>query len=182
MLPVFPRDRPNETVVDNGSALGAALQAAYKVIAPYGGRVTLIQATLPNFGSNDGSVLTNREDPNSRNSSNTNVNNLTPLLNPGTDFYKKLALECSEHQIAIDLFNLSQSYSDLSTTGSVSKYCGGSIHYYGASNNPVSAMLGRFEEDMKHYLTRNIGFEAVMRMRCTRGLSIHTFHGNFFVR
>lgn len=29
---------------------------------------------------------------------------------------------------------------------------------------------------------RKIGFEAVMRIRCTRGLAPHTFHGNFFVR
>jgi protein transport protein SEC24 len=40
----------------------------------------------------------------------------------------------------------------------------------------------RFSADLKRYLTRKIGFEAVMRLRCTRGLSIHTFHGNFFVR
>lgn len=31
-------------------------------------------------------------------------------------------------------------------------------------------------------MTRKIGFESVMRVRCTRGLAIHTFHGNFFVR
>lgn len=35
---------------------------------------------------------------------------------------------------------------------------------------------------LERYLTRKIGFESVMRVRCTRGLSIHTFHGNFFVR
>ena len=35
---------------------------------------------------------------------------------------------------------------------------------------------------MTRYLTRKIGFEAVMRVRCTRGVAIHTFHGNFFVR
>lgn len=38
------------------------------------------------------------------------------------------------------------------------------------------------EKMLRRYLTRKIGFEAVMRIRCTRGLSIHTFHGNFFVR
>jgi len=174
-------DNPNDTVFDTGSALGPALSVAYKVLSSFGGRITLIQATLPNIGSaNDGSVLTNREDPNNRTSNNTNTNALTPLLNPGTDFYKKLALECSEHQIAIDLFDLSSSYSDLATVGSVSKFCGGSVHYYGGSSS--TSLLARFEKDMKHYLQRNIGFEAVMRMRCTRGISIHTFHGNFFVR
>lgn len=39
-----------------------------------------------------------------------------------------------------------------------------------------------FQRVLVRYLTRKIGFESVMRVRCTRGLSIHTFHGNFFVR
>lgn len=39
-----------------------------------------------------------------------------------------------------------------------------------------------FRKSFERYLTRKIGFEAVMRVRCTRGLAIHTFHGNFFVR
>ena len=38
------------------------------------------------------------------------------------------------------------------------------------------------EHALRRYLTRKIGFESVMRIRCTHGLSIHTFHGNFFVR
>lgn len=181
ILPTFPMDNPNDQVFDTGSALGPALSVAYKVLSSLGGRITLIQATLPNVGNpTDGSLLTNREDPNKRTSNTNNVNTLTPLLNPGTDFYKKLALECSEHQIAVDLFDLSSSYSDLATVGSVSKFSGGTVYYYGGS--APTSLLTRFEKDMTHYLQRNIGFEAVMRMRCTRGLSIHTFHGNFFVR
>lgn len=35
---------------------------------------------------------------------------------------------------------------------------------------------------VKRYLTWKIGFEAVMRVRCSRGLAIHAFHGHFFVR
>lgn len=38
------------------------------------------------------------------------------------------------------------------------------------------------ERMLRRYLTRKIGFEAVMRIRCTRGLSIQAFHGSFFVR
>jgi len=43
-------------------------------------------------------------------------------------------------------------------------------------------MVDSFRTCFKRYLTRKIGFEAVMRIRCTRGLQVHTFHGNFFVR
>ena len=43
-------------------------------------------------------------------------------------------------------------------------------------------LAAKFENALRRYLTRKIGFEAVMRIRCTRGLALHTFHGNFFVR
>uniref|UniRef100_A0A7M4EE43 SEC24 homolog B, COPII coat complex component n=1 Tax=Crocodylus porosus TaxID=8502 RepID=A0A7M4EE43_CROPO len=104
-------------------------------------------------------------------------------LGPATDFYKKLALDCSGQQTAVDLFLLSSQYADLSSLACMSKYSAGCIYYYPSfhrSYNPAQAE--KLQKDLKRYLTRKIGFEAVMRIRCTKGLSIHTFHGNFFVR
>ncbi|UXI14295.1 protein transport protein Sec24A-like isoform X3 [Sarcoptes scabiei] len=193
VLPKFPCESslgdPTKLAADHQSALGPALQVALKLISSTGGRITLVQTSLPTAGNlSQGCVLQNREDPNSRTINSQSSNNaLTPLLNPATDFFKKLALECSEHQVTVDLFNLSSSFSDLATIAAISKYSGGSIKYYGSGGNPSSppslcAMLNRFKEDLKHYLTREIGFEAVMRVRSTRGVSIHTFHGNLFFR
>jgi protein transport protein SEC24 len=31
-------------------------------------------------------------------------------------------------------------------------------------------------------LRRNLGLEAVLRIRCTTGIQLNTFHGNFFMR
>ncbi|XP_062416502.1 protein transport protein Sec24B isoform X2 [Pungitius pungitius] len=157
------------------SALGPALQAAFKLMSPTGGRVTVFQTQLPTLGAGS---LQSREDPNQR-SSTKGVQH----LGPATDFYKKLALDCSGQQIAVDLFLLSSQYSDLASLSCISKYSAGSIFYYPSfhhTHNP--ALLEKFQRDVERYLTRKIGFEAVMRIRCTKGLSIHTFHGNFFVR
>lgn len=38
-------------------------------------------------------------------------------LSPATDFYKKLALDCSGQQVAVDLFLLSGQYCDLASLG-----------------------------------------------------------------
>lgn len=38
-------------------------------------------------------------------------------LAPATDFYKKLALDCSSQQVAVDLFLLSAQYCDLASLG-----------------------------------------------------------------
>uniref|UniRef100_A0A8C7UBA3 SEC24 homolog B, COPII coat complex component n=1 Tax=Oncorhynchus mykiss TaxID=8022 RepID=A0A8C7UBA3_ONCMY len=157
------------------SALGPALQAAYKLMSPTGGRVSVFQTQLPTLGPG---LLQSREDPNQR-SSTKGVQH----LGPATDFYKKLALDCSGQQIGVDLFLLSSQYSDLASLACMSKFSAGSIFYYPSLHhvhNP--AQLDKFQKDLERYLTRKIGFEAVMRIRCTKGLSIHTFHGNFFVR
>ncbi|XP_072291979.1 protein transport protein Sec24B [Eucyclogobius newberryi] len=157
------------------SALGPALQAAFKLMSPTGGRVSVFQSQLPTLGAG---LLQSREDPNQRSST-----KVVQHLGPATDFYKKLALDCSGQQIGVDLFLLSSQYSDLSSLACMSKYSAGSIFYYPSFHhihNP--AQLEKFQRDLERYLTRKIGFEAVMRIRCTKGLSIHTFHGNFFVR
>ncbi|TKS83125.1 Protein transport protein [Collichthys lucidus] len=133
------------------------------------------ETQLPNLGVG---ALQSREDPNQRASAKD-----IQHLSPATDFYKKLALDCSGQQVAVDLFLLSSQYCDLASLGCISRYSAGSIYYYPSyhhQHNP--AQVECFQKDLKRYLTRKIGFEAVMRIRCTKGLSIHTFHGNFFVR
>ncbi|XP_041044984.1 protein transport protein Sec24B-like isoform X2 [Carcharodon carcharias] len=157
------------------SALGPALQAAFKLMSATGGRISVFQTQLPSVGVGR---LLSREDPNQR-STTKGVQHLAPA----TDFYKKFALDCSGQQVAVDLFLLSGQYTDMASLACMSKYSAGSVFYYPSFHhihNPAQAE--KFQKDLKRYLIRKIGFEAVMRIRCTKGLSIHTFHGNFFVR
>lgn len=156
------------------NALGAAIEAAFKLVGGSGGRVTVFNASLPNVGPG---ALKPREDPNLR------AGKEVPNLGPATDYYKKLSLSCSGQQVAVDLFLLSSQYVDIATLSCISKYSGGSTHYYPGFHYQLNPSLtDKFESDLKRYLSRKIGFEAVMRIRCTKGLAIHTFHGNFFVR
>ncbi|XP_045684673.1 protein transport protein Sec24A isoform X2 [Phyllostomus hastatus] len=160
--------------LETQSALGPALQAAFKLMSPTGGRMSVFQTQLPTLGVG---ALKPREEPNHRSSA-KDIH-----LTPSTDFYKKLALDCSGQQVAVDLFLLSGQYSDLASLGCISRYSAGSVYYYPSyhhQHNPVQVQ--KLQKELQRYLTRKIGFEAVMRIRCTKGLSIHTFHGNFFVR
>ncbi|XP_026286720.1 protein transport protein Sec24A isoform X1 [Frankliniella occidentalis] len=158
---------------DTGSALGAALQAAFKLMSPTGGRVTVFQCCLPNKGPG---ALKAREDPANRASKDV------PHLNPATDFYKQLALEFSGQQTAVDMFLLNQQYSDLATLSGFARFSGGCIYHFPLFQSSNIQLSDSFESAFRRYLERKIGFEAVMRIRCSRGLSIHTFHGNFYVR
>ncbi len=58
------------------------------------------------------------------------------------------------------------------------------MHYFPglhATSNPAEAE--RFEGTLRRYITRKIGFEAVMRIRCTRGRNEHfTFCCTFWFK
>ena len=53
-----------------------------------------------------------------------------------------------------------------------SRFSAGDVHYYPGLHvvhNPMEAE--RLARDLERYLTRKIGFESVMRIRCTKGWS-----------
>ncbi|KAF7996308.1 hypothetical protein HCN44_001940 [Aphidius gifuensis] len=158
---------------DTNSALGAGLEAALKIMSATGGRISVFQTCLPNVGPGK---LEPREDPNTRASKDI------PHLNPSTDFYKRFALDCSAQQIAVDLFLINSQYSDLATLSGMCKFSGGCIYHLPLFRYDKPQCNITLDRMLRRYITRKIGFEAVMRTRCSRGLSIHTFHGNFFVR
>jgi len=173
LLETLPASLANET--DMQSCTGAALTVARKMVSSTGGRITLLQTCLPSIGPGK---LARREV-----SSMSTDSKDVAALNPATDFYKKLALECAGEQIAVDIFMLAGQYSDLASLSCVSRYSSGSIHYYPEFHSTKTpALVNKFASDFSRYLTRDVGFEAVMRLRCTKGLTIHSFHGNFFVR
>jgi len=106
-------------------------------------------------------------------------------MQPGEQYYKNLALEFSKNQIACDLFLLTPKYVDVATLGCLARYTGGEVNHYTSpdsgsmlSNNEVS----RFMNDVYRTLTRNTGFEALMRVRCSKGMAIDAHHGSFFLR
>jgi hypothetical protein len=52
------------------------------------------------------------------------------------------------------------------------------------SASPTRSLIAgpKFEHDLSHNLTRATAFEAVMRVRATRGIRFSNFYGNYFVR
>lgn len=91
------------TSYETDSALGTALNAAFQLLKPTGGRITVMQTCLPNVGAG---ALKVRDESIDKDSAN---------LAPQTDFYKKLALDCAGVHIAIDMFLFNTLYSDLAT-------------------------------------------------------------------
>ena len=104
------------------------------------------------------------------------------------DVYKQIALECngnqqSSIQMGIDTFFIGGQYSDISTVSNVTRWSSGStFHYPGLHKSHDQILFNKFRTDLDRYFSRKLGFEAVLRIRCTQGIKISQFHGNAFVR
>lgn len=157
-----------------GSALGPALQAAYKMISMTGGKIEVLTASLPSLGIG---ALKQREDPKlyggPRESS---------LLTPGSPFYKTFPIECSRSQVSVDMWLLGSSYMDVATLSCLPRYTGGQTFYYPQFQAERPEDARRFTTELGNVLAAPISFEAVLRLRATRGIRPVSFYGNFFVR
>lgn len=175
-------------------ALGAALEAAYKVISPIGGKVLAFLSSMPTIGPG---MLKAREDVKQY-----ETENEKNMLVPAHLHYRDLALRFSNDQVSVDLFVTSHTYVDLATVSTISKYTGAQVYFYpgfsraatvslaaGANLSPYGAVAAghkgvqmRLRQDLLRVLTRYTGFEAVMRIRTSQGINVNAFYGNFFIR
>ena len=156
---------------DPDCAVGPVLKAAKELIFRFGGRITLLMSRSPSIGEG---TLKKRADT-------SKLEGLS--LSPLSDFYKILALECTQKQVTVDLFLFPNDNIDVPTVSTVSQFSSGSVYYYPQyhyEKNPL--MAEKFLSEFRHYVVRPIAFEAVLRIRCTSGVNIHSFFGNCFVR
>jgi len=152
-------------------ALGPALKAGYQLIQHIGGKMHVFNATRPSVGE---AKLRNREGDQKRDAKGPS------LLQPDVDFYKTMAVDCTKQQVSVDLWNFSGAYADLATLGQLVKHTTGHVHWYPGFSDAV--MGEKFSRDLQWSLTRDQGWEAVMRVRASRGMRISAFHGHFFIR
>ncbi|XP_067828525.1 protein transport protein Sec24B-like isoform X2 [Heptranchias perlo] len=154
-------------------AFGPALQAAQKLLTYCGGRVSAFLTQLPNIGSGS---LQIREDP-----GDTTLG--AKHLGPAINFYKVLALEFCGQQTGVDLFLLSQRYTDLASIACIPRYTCGYVYYYPAFHHiHCSALVEKLREEFRYHLTRSVGYEGLLRIRYTQGLVLDTFYGNSFLQ
>jgi len=154
------------------SATGPALHAAFMMMQHIGGKLLLFQASAPSLGTGK---IKNRE-----NLALYGTDREPSLWQPDDPFYKRFAAECSRVQITMDVFAFNMQSIDLPSLAAIPRYtCGDLNHYAGFTAARDGAKL---RAELSHNLTRATAWEAVMRVRCSRGLRISSFHGHFFNR
>ncbi|KAL5979948.1 Protein transport protein Sec24A [Asimina triloba] len=150
---------------DNGnveSAFGPALRAAFMVMSTLpslgAGRLKLRGDDLRVYGTDKEHMLRLPEDP----------------------FYKQMAADLTKYQIAVDLYAFSDKYSDIASLGTLVKYTGGQVYCY------PSFQADLHQDKLRHELARDLmretAWEAVLRIRCGKGVRFTTYHGHFMLR
>ena len=163
-----------QNTTNSGSCTGPALRAGHKLIAPIGGKIVVLTASLPNMGVGK---LDMREDKKILGTSKEGS-----LMQPGNNFYKSFAVECSKNQVSVDMFLFSSQYQDVASLSCLPRYTGGQTYFYPGWNAARSEDAIKFAREFSDHLSSEIALEAVLRVRATTGLRMNAFYGNFFNR
>ncbi|XWS23730.1 hypothetical protein CRYUN_Cryun28dG0040300 [Craigia yunnanensis] len=158
------------------SCFGAAIKAAFLAMKGTGGKLLVFQSVLPSVGIG---ALSSREAEGRTNIS-TGEKEAHKLLQPADKILKTMAIEFAEYQVCVDVFVTTQTYVDIASMSVIPRTTGGQVYYY----YPFSAVSdsAKLYNDLSWNITRPQGFEAVMRVRCSQGIQVQDYSGNFCKR
>ncbi|KAL5601416.1 hypothetical protein BROUX41_002597 [Berkeleyomyces rouxiae] len=152
-------------------AMLAALNAAVSALEPTGGKMITSLSCLPTWGPgnlfmrDDGKTVGGEPDKR--------------LLTTEHPLWKKVVERMVPAGIGADFFLVSPNggYLDIGTVGHVPALSGGETFYY---PNFVAARDGKkMALEIKHAVTRETGYQALIKVRCSNGLQVSSYHGNF---
>ncbi|CAN8269955.1 unnamed protein product [Cochlearia groenlandica] len=167
-LPLMFQDNVNVE-----SAFGPALRAAFMVMNQLGGKMLIFQNSLPSLGA--GRLKLRGDDPRVY-----GTDKEYALRAAEDPFYKKMAADCTKFQIGINVYAFSDKFTDIASLGTLAKYTGGQVYYYPGFHSSVHG--DKLRHELARDLTRETAWEAVMRIRCGKGIRFSSYHGNFMLR
>ncbi|CEG45436.1 coatomer copii [Plasmopara halstedii] len=170
LLETLPAIHQNACLAE--TALGPAIRVAFKLMSSIGGKMLVFQNSLPSTGHG---ALRNRDNPRIYGTDREHT-----LLQAVDTFYRTNAIDFCRQQVSVDLFLFSSMYTDIASMGPLSKYSAGQVYYYPAFSAERDGE--KFSKELAHCLVRETAWEAVMRVRCTKGMRLANFYGNFFLR
>ncbi|KAJ9626883.1 COPII coat Sec23p-Sfb3p heterodimer component [Taxawa tesnikishii (nom. ined.)] len=153
------------------AALLPALDAALAALSATGGKIVCSLSSLPTYGPGR---LFPRDKGEARDTD--AEKKLYTTEHPG---FRKTATKMVEAGMGVDFFLASPSggYLDVATIGHVAAVSGGETYLYPNFHAPRDLL--RLSKEIKHTVTRETGYQALMKVRCSNGLQISAYHGNF---
>lgn len=165
---MFADTRETETVF--APVIQAGLEALKA--AECAGKLFIFHTSLPI--SEAPGKLKNRDDRKL-----VNTDKEKTLFQPQTSFYNNLAKDCVAQGCCVDLFLFPNQYLDVATLGVVPYQTGGSIYKYAYFQLETDQY--RFLNDLRRDVQKEVGFDAVMRVRTSTGIRATDFFGAFYM-
>ncbi|XP_026770806.3 protein transport protein Sec24C isoform X1 [Pangasianodon hypophthalmus] len=165
---MFADTRETETVF--GPVIQAGLEALKA--ADCAGKLFVFHTSLP-IAEAPGK-LKNREDKKL-----VGTDKEKTLFQPQVSFYGNLAKDCVAQGCCVDLFLFPNQYVDVATLGVVPISTGGSIYKY--TYFQAQSDQERFLNDLRKDVQKQVGFDAVMRVRTSTGIRATDFFGSFYM-
>lgn len=152
-------------------ALYPALSAVVEGLIPTGGKIVCSLAALPTWGPGR---LYLRDKPEIRDSDQEKK-----LFTTEQTEFRDIARKMTENGVGIDFFLAAPQggYLDVATIGHVSEKTGGEVFYYPNFHNPRDNL--RLAKEIRRTVVRNTGTQALMKVRCSNGLQVAAYYGNF---
>ncbi|KAI9814287.1 MAG: COPII coat Sec23p-Sfb3p heterodimer component [Thelocarpon impressellum] len=159
------------TVKHPEPALLPTLNAALAALTTTGGKIVCSLSALPTWGPGR---LFLRDDGKIRDTE--SERKLFSTEHPG---WKKTAEKMVQSGVGVDFFLAAAGggYLDIATVGHVSAATGGETFYYPNFHSPRDIL--KLSKEIKHTVGRQTGYQALMKVRCSNGLQVSSYHGNF---
>ncbi|MCJ1471722.1 COPII coat Sec23p-Sfb3p heterodimer component, partial [Lambiella insularis] len=152
-------------------ALLPTLNSALAALTATGGKIVCSLAALPTWGPGR---LFLRDDNKLH-----GIETEKKLFQTEHAGWKKTASKMVESGIGVDFFIAAPGgvYMDVATIGHVSAQTGGETYFY--PNFHAQRDSRKLSLEVKHTITRETGYQALMKVRCSNGLQVSSYHGNF---
>ncbi|KAJ4292972.1 COPII coat Sec23p-Sfb3p heterodimer component [Collariella sp. IMI 366227] len=152
-------------------ALLSTLNAAVAALENTGGKIFCSLAALPTWGPGRLFMRDDGKHPGGEPDK--------KLFSTEHPAWRKLAEKMVSVGVGVDFFMAAPSggYLDIATVGYVSATTGGETFYY--PNFIAPRDNTKLSLEIKHAVTRETGYQALMKVRCSNGLQVSSYHGNF---
>ncbi|KAH8199604.1 hypothetical protein TruAng_006254 [Truncatella angustata] len=152
-------------------ALLSTLNSAIAALDKTGGKIVCSLSALPTFGPGRLFMRDDGKHPGGELDK--------KLYHAEHPAWKKAAEKMVASGIGVDFFLAAPSggYLDIATIGHVASLSGGETFYY--PNFVAGRDNAKLSLEIKHTVERETGYQALMKVRCSNGLQIKDYHGNF---
>ncbi|KAH9845775.1 Sec23/Sec24 zinc finger protein [Teratosphaeria destructans] len=153
-----------------------SLYAALSALETSGGKIICSVAQLPTWGPQ-----TSRLHPRDKTGSqHDDGEHAKEILKAEHQLFRKCQADMVKAGVGVDFFMSSPSggaYLDIATIGYIAEKTGGECYYYPNWTWPRDCL--RLEKELSRTVQREQGYAALMKVRCSNGLQVAHYSGNF---